>query len=194
MPLTPRRGKGARKTQASYALAEKLGRNDSYPGLAHCRRRNLTPSQFAMLAADLQPLYAKAAKERQGTRSDIKAKLPESEKRQARDDAAKVMGVSLRLVQDTKLVLAKGTPEDVAAQPDRPQAHQLGQPTRPGRVGLRQGGKGTAAAGRRERAAWRHQQEGPRRRREGTPAGPQAAKGHCSQLRGEPEERALSVE
>jgi len=46
---------------------------------------------------------AKLAKERQGTRTDIVADLPQGEKRKARDDAAKAMGVSPRLVQDAKL-------------------------------------------------------------------------------------------
>jgi len=59
---------------------------------------------------------AKAAKGRQRAAGGaVAAKLPPAEKRKARDDAAKVMGVSPRLVQDAKLVKAKGTPEDVAA-------------------------------------------------------------------------------
>jgi hypothetical protein len=46
--------------------------------------------------AEIKPLFEKEAKERQGTKADIKvkAKLPESEKGQARGHAAKVTGAS----------------------------------------------------------------------------------------------------
>jgi len=72
--------------------------------------------QIAMLAADLEPMYAAAAKERQGTRTDLCADLRTSGgKHRAVDDAAKAMGVSSRLVQDTRHVnpgLSQGTRTD----------------------------------------------------------------------------------
>ena len=87
-------------------------------------RRNLNKSQLAMLAADLERLYAKQAKERQQAtqlagrdkdgktaRGSVKAEVPSPNKRQARDDAAKAMGVSPRLVQDAKKVKTEAPPE-----------------------------------------------------------------------------------
>jgi len=76
-------------------------------------RRNLTPSQFAMLAVDLEELYAVDAKKRQkehgatapGRKKNTQGKSALSEPRQARDDAASEMGVSPRLVQDAKKVV-----------------------------------------------------------------------------------------
>jgi hypothetical protein len=53
-------------------------------------RRHLSATQRAVIATDILPELEKEAKERQGSRTDIKAKLPESEKRKARDDAGKL--------------------------------------------------------------------------------------------------------
>lgn len=69
-------------------------------------RRHLTTSQRAAIAAELVNAFAEEAKQRQGTRTDIKASLPESSKAQAREQAAKVMHVSPRIVSDAKKVAA----------------------------------------------------------------------------------------
>ncbi|MBF0549236.1 MAG: hypothetical protein HQK60_01750 [Deltaproteobacteria bacterium] len=61
---------------------------------------NLDTSQRAMLAVDDEADYAVLAKERQGARTDLEenipANLPEGDKRQARDDAARDWNVSAR--------------------------------------------------------------------------------------------------
>jgi|GEM_PF-3187041 len=90
-------------------------------------RRHLTESQRAMVAAKLKPLFEKAAKERQGMRTDLKvdatgcedqepsvnivANLPQCLGRKAREDAAMVLGVSPRSVQSADTVLKSGSPE-----------------------------------------------------------------------------------
>lgn len=76
------------------------------------RRRSLTASQRAMVAAALEPYYARAAKERQ--RQGV-AKLPHpQEAGKARSAAARAAQVSERYVQDAKKIAAR-SPE-VAAQ------------------------------------------------------------------------------
>jgi hypothetical protein len=67
-------------------------------------RRHLTTTQKAVLALDLEPHFAKRRKETQGTRTDIVANLPQSSMGKARDDAAAVVGVSGRTVQDAKFI------------------------------------------------------------------------------------------
>lgn len=76
-------------------------------------RRHLTTSQRARIAADVEPMFAEAAKERQGARTDIVANLPPSveEPRKAREDAAQALNVSPRAVQDAKRVKEHAVPE-----------------------------------------------------------------------------------
>lgn len=71
------------------------------------RRRHLTATERTVLAVEILPWEEKEAKQRQGARTDIKAKLPESSKGQARDKAAAKTGVSPRSVSDAKNVKKK---------------------------------------------------------------------------------------
>lgn len=52
-------------------------------------RRQLTAGQLAVLALAIEDVEAKRAEERQGTRTDIPEKIPESATGDARDKAAK---------------------------------------------------------------------------------------------------------
>ena len=74
-------------------------------------RRNLNPSQLAMLAIDLEALYGEQAKERQGTRTDLGQEINESERGSSADKAAKVMGICPQSVAYAKRVDKKGIPE-----------------------------------------------------------------------------------
>jgi hypothetical protein len=76
-------------------------------------RRNLSASQRAALAVEMEKLLAVEAKKRQGTRTDIQEKLPEGSEGQARDKAADIYSVSPRYVQDAKKI-AKQSPETFA--------------------------------------------------------------------------------
>lgn len=71
-------------------------------------RRHLTAGQKAMLALEVEPMLAAEAKKRQGTRTDIRADLPES--RRGRDDAGALVGVSGRSVAKAKRI-AREDPE-----------------------------------------------------------------------------------
>lgn len=69
-------------------------------------RRHLTQSQKATIAVDLKPFFAKEAKARQGTRTDIngvnlKALFPGS---QSRDAAGKAIGVSGRYIDEAERI------------------------------------------------------------------------------------------
>jgi len=66
------------------------------------RRRHLSKGQRAVAALDALPFYEGEAKERQGTRTDITAKLPESDTGEAREHAAKDFDVSARYISDAK--------------------------------------------------------------------------------------------
>lgn len=76
-------------------------------------RRHDTIEQRALAAARAEPLYARAAKERQreAGRRKGKANLPEA--RQARDEAAAAHGVSPRTVQHGKTVIERADPSVV---------------------------------------------------------------------------------
>jgi hypothetical protein len=88
-------------------------------------RRHLTPSQCAMVASSVKEVYATAARERQsaaGHRSGevLEANLPQAVKPaerapQARDLAARDLGVSGRSVDAADKVRKDGVPELVAA-------------------------------------------------------------------------------
>ncbi|MGE0709136.1 MAG: ParB N-terminal domain-containing protein [Planctomycetota bacterium] len=78
------------------------------------RRRHLTASQRALLAADALALFEEQAKERHkagsargGAGSKAVATLPPPSKRKARDDAAREYQVSPRYVQDAKRLKEK---------------------------------------------------------------------------------------
>lgn len=53
-----------------------------------------------MVAARLKPIYEEEARKRQGTRTDLQANLPESDRGQARDKAAAALNVSPRSVEN----------------------------------------------------------------------------------------------
>jgi len=86
------------ETAASWILANDNG------------RRHKTPSQRAAAAVKLEELYAEEAKKRrQATQNNkgkdsVPVKLPEQEKGEARDKAAKDAGASPRYVQDAKKI------------------------------------------------------------------------------------------
>ena len=83
------------------------------------QRRQLTPSQLAMVAARARSIYDRQARERmaEGGRGGCEAKgvenLPPLSK--ARDAAGKAVGVSGKSVDFATKVLTKGVPELVAA-------------------------------------------------------------------------------
>ena len=82
------------------------------------RRRHLTPSQRAAIAAESLNLYEAEAKERQRQQAKInqpqsqnKEKIPDSEKCQARDKAAAAANVNPRYVSDAKAIKEKAPTE-----------------------------------------------------------------------------------
>jgi len=74
----------------------------SYVVSVNVRRRHLNQSQRAALAVEMLPLFEAEAKERMGRSG--KPALPDGEKRQARDDAARAVGAAGRTVQQAKRV------------------------------------------------------------------------------------------
>lgn len=85
-------------------------------------RRHLNESQRAMVAVEVEKLYAAEAKERQreAGREKGKANLPEA--RQAREQAATALNVSARLVQDAKKVAKAAEARSRREAPRRPVA------------------------------------------------------------------------
>jgi len=67
-------------------------------------RRHLSAGQKAFIALSLEDLYADRARNRQGSRTDIKEILPECSKGQSRDQAGAVLGVSGRYVSIAKRI------------------------------------------------------------------------------------------
>lgn len=65
-------------------------------------RRHLNSSQKAIVALALEKELAKLAKLRQGARNDITQKFAESEKSEAREQAAKATGTNRQYVSDAK--------------------------------------------------------------------------------------------
>lgn len=74
-------------------------------------RRNLNESQRGMMAVKLESLYSKAAKDRQGVRTDLGASLDVNEVGRSAVKAANLMGVSHQTVFSAKKVKSKGIPE-----------------------------------------------------------------------------------
>jgi len=58
----------------------------------------LTPGQIAFVGAEVKKIEAKLAKERQGTRTDIRENIPESDKGRARDKAAEKTGANPKYI------------------------------------------------------------------------------------------------
>jgi len=79
-------------------------------------RRHLTPTQISMVGARAREHYDREAKERQKRKpaDSVQENLPE-QKGQARDQAAKAVGVSGRTIDFATKVLAQGTPELIQA-------------------------------------------------------------------------------
>ena len=73
-------------------------------------RRNLTLSQRAALAIELEKQLAAEAKKRQRLSNASKQKIAYSDKGQARDQAAEMLGVNRQYVSDAKQI-AKDAPE-----------------------------------------------------------------------------------
>jgi hypothetical protein len=78
-------------------------------------RRHLNESQRAIVAESLTAVYEAEARERQGTRTDLRAELPESEFGRARDKAAATVNVSPRLVADAATLKREAPPEVIEA-------------------------------------------------------------------------------
>lgn len=86
-------------------------------------RRQLTPSQRAMVASRAREIFDRQAKERQKTggktagkgRPQVPAKLPEPKGGDARDQAGKALGVSGKTVDAATKVLTSGITELVQA-------------------------------------------------------------------------------
>jgi N6-adenosine-specific RNA methylase IME4/ParB-like chromosome segregation protein Spo0J len=74
-------------------------------------RRHLDESQRAMVGARIKPMFEAEARERQGTRTDLQANLPESSRGQSRDQAASAVNVSARSVESAAKVIASAVPE-----------------------------------------------------------------------------------
>jgi N6-adenosine-specific RNA methylase IME4 len=77
---------------------------------ANLKRRHLTESQKAAVAQDVLPLLEKEAKERRnanlkrGDGKPVKEIIPERERGESRDHAAKLLGVNPRYVSDAKKI------------------------------------------------------------------------------------------
>ena len=74
---------------------------------ANLRRRQLDPSQRAAVAVEIEPMFAKEANARmvKGKKNDPVANLPQgSNQGKAREQAAEVVNVSPRMVQDAKQI------------------------------------------------------------------------------------------
>jgi len=106
-------------------------------------RRHLSKGQRAAIAAELLPEYEEEARQRQGTRTDLGANLPESEKGRAREKIAKQWSVSARYVATARMIKEKGEPE-------------LFEKLKEGRITLR---KAENIVKRQEEQAERHDRE-----------------------------------
>jgi hypothetical protein len=71
-------------------------------------RRHLDASQWAMIGGRIKQVFEAEARERQGTRTDLRANLPEGEEGRARDKAAAAVDVSPRSVESATKVQTNG--------------------------------------------------------------------------------------
>jgi hypothetical protein len=71
------------------------------------QRRHLTIGQRSLVALEALPLFSAEASKRKGTRTDLRADLPTGSSGRARDNAAKMVGVSGRAVQMAKRLVDK---------------------------------------------------------------------------------------
>jgi ParB-like chromosome segregation protein Spo0J len=78
-------------------------------------RRHLTTSQRSMLAVEIKEMFEKEARERQGTRTDLRANLRGSRVGKASEHAAKIVNVSPRSVESANKVKRQGVSELVHA-------------------------------------------------------------------------------
>lgn len=74
------------------------------------KRRHLTSSQLGAVGVEVERIEALLAKERQGTRTDITEQIPESDKGEAREKAARAVGSNAHYVSDAKMI-AEESPE-----------------------------------------------------------------------------------
>jgi ParB family chromosome partitioning protein len=65
----------------------------------NAHRKNFTPSEIDAIRRALEPIEKAAAKERQGTRTDLRENFPEVVGRRARDQIGAFAGVSGRTVE-----------------------------------------------------------------------------------------------
>ncbi len=82
--------------------------------LVNADRRHLTSSQRAMVAVDALPHFEEEAKERQGTRTDIREIIPEGEHGKATERAAEALNTNPHYVSDAKAIQEKA-PEQADA-------------------------------------------------------------------------------
>jgi hypothetical protein len=82
-------------------------------------RRNLTPIDKVPLAERKREMLEKRARERQGTRTDIKENLPESDRGQVRDQLAEQVGVSGKTYDAMVKVTRNGAPELIQSVRDK---------------------------------------------------------------------------
>ena len=78
-------------------------------------RRNLSNYQRSVLALELEEVFSKKAKENQGLRTDISAKLPKSKAIDTRKELSKVAQVGERTLGMVKTIQEKA-PEEVKAK------------------------------------------------------------------------------
>lgn len=78
------------------------------------RRRNVSAFERSALALKLKPKLSQEAKERQGTRTDIKPNIVQkSAQCKTSDKLAEIAGVSRDTIQKTETIITQGTPEDI---------------------------------------------------------------------------------
>jgi len=80
------------------------------------QQRVKTPEQRGREFTELKRIESALAKERQGARTDLKANLPEGPKGQARDAAAKAIGVGARTAEKIEKIVQKADSGDSNAR------------------------------------------------------------------------------
>ncbi len=90
-------------------------------------RRHLDTGQRSLVAAKCKEHYEKEARERQGTRTDMVANLPQSEQGKWREQAAKDYNVSPRSVESAARVLKDGSDPQPKANLPEPEGQWSGE-------------------------------------------------------------------